>query len=231
MLMISYTIDPALISLDEFRELTEEKEMLPGRLMLQERMDECFTALKASGIRHLGDLFGRLSTRIKVQEFSRQSGLSMDYLVLLKREAGSYLAKPFPLSDIPGIPFEYLELLKSRGLKNTRDLFEQVPAEEQQAELSSKTGIPVYRLKEMYSLCDLSRITGVGGIFARVLYEAGIRSPEEYASTEAPAVLERCRQIIRKYGYPAGKLGIKDMQYGINYARVVSACDFKLAKK
>jgi hypothetical protein len=176
-------------------------------------------------------LLARLSTRTKVLEFSRQSGLSTDYLVLLKREAGSYLAKPFPLSDFPGIPFEYLELLKSRELKDTRDFFEQVSAGQQQAELSSSTGIPVYRLKEIYSLCDLSRITGVGGIFARVLYEAGIRSPEEYASAEVQEVLEHCRHIIQKYGYPAGKLGVKDMQYGINYARVVTACDFKLGKK
>ena len=98
---------------------------------------------------------------------------------------------------------------------------------EQQAELSAITGIPAYRLKELFSLCDLSRITGVGGIFARVLYEAGIRSPEEYSLNDAASTLKRCREVIDKYGYAAGKLGEKDVQYGINYARLVVVNDQK----
>jgi hypothetical protein len=229
--MKSYRIDPAHITLEEFRELIAEKEMLPGRLMLQERMEEHFTVLKESGMRHLGDLLGFLSSKAKIREYSKKSGLHPDYLVLLRREAGSYLSRPVPLSDFPGIPFEYIELLRSRQLKHTRDFFEKVQSEKQQTDLSASTGIPVYRLKEIFSLSDLSRITGVGGIFARVLYEAGIRSAEAYASGNASRMLERCRTVMEKHGYPSGKLGEKDMQYGINYARVVVAQDQKPEKK
>jgi len=227
----SYSIDPVLISLDEFLELTSGKEMLPARVILQEQMEERFAVLKESGIKNLENLFARLSTKIKIVEFSQMTGLSPDYLVLLRREAASYLARPIPLSDFPGIPFEYIELLKSRGLKNTRGFFEQVQTEEQQIELSAGTGIPAYRLKELFSLCDLSRITGVGGVFARVLYEADIRSIEEYDFTDASILLERCRQIIEKYGYAAGNLGEKDIQYGINYAKVIVAKDHKPDKQ
>ena len=176
--MKNYSIDPSLLSLEEFKELTAGRRMLPGR-------------------------------------------------VVLKREAGSYLVRPFPLSSFPGIPFEYTELLKSKGILSTKDFFEQVQTGDQQAELSANTGIPVYRLKELFSLCDLSRITGVGAIFARVLYEAGIRSTEEFASTDALALLDSCQAIIKKHGYAAGKLGEKDMSYGINYANVVLAIDHK----
>lgn len=225
--MYSYSIDPSLISLEDFRDLTSGRDMLPGRLMLHEQMEERFAILKDSGVKHLGDLLARLSSPAKIQEYAQRSGLSSDYLVLLKREAGSYLARPFPLSDFPGIPHEYIELLKSRGIKHTRDFFENVQGEEQQGELSTATGIPAYRIKELHVLCDLSRITGVGGIFARVLYEADIRSLEEFASTDTLATLERCRYVIEKYGYAAGKLGEKDMQYGINYAKVVTACENK----
>lgn len=229
--MKSYSIDPVLISLDEFRELTSGREMLPARVMLQEQMEERFAILKESGMQNLENLLAKLSTKTKIGEFAQRTGLSTDYLVLLRREAASYLARPFPLSDFPGIPFEYIELLKSRGLKNTRKLYEQVQTEELQADLSANTGIPAYRLKELFSLCNLSRITGVGGIFARVLYEADIRSAEEYACTDASILLERCRHIIEKYGYPAGKLGEKDMQYGINYAKVIVAKDHKSDKQ
>lgn len=229
--MRSYSIDPSLISLDEFREMTAGKDMLPGRIMLQEQMEERFTVLKESGITHLGELFQILSSKSKIEEYSKRTGLPVAYLTLLKRETGSYLAKPFPLSDFPGIPFEYIELLKSRGLKNARDLFEKVQTEKQQTELSTTTGIPAYRLQELFYLCDLSRITGVGGIFARILYEAGIRSAKAFAHTEVTTILERCRHIIEKYAYEAGKLGEKDIQYGINYAKVILSCDQKTDKK
>ena len=100
-------------------------------------------------------------------------------------------------------------------------------AEQQQAELSLNTGIPAYRLKELYSLCDLSRICGVGAIFARVLYEAGIRCTEAYASTDISALLHSCQLVIEKHGYAAGKLGEEDLKYGINYASVIVSCDHK----
>lgn len=225
--MRPYRINPDLISLDEFRMLTAQRRIMPARIMLQEQMEERFAVMKESGMKHLGDLLAFLSSRTKIRQYSHDTGLSEEYLILLKREAGSYLAKPILLSDFPGIPFEYAELLKSRGLKNSRDFFEKVQTEKQQSELSVSTGIPAYRLKELHALCELSRITGVGGIFARVLYEAGIHSARDYASGEVLIILEDCRQIIEKYGYPAGKPGEKDIQYGMDYAKVLVTCDQK----
>jgi len=163
--MKTYSIDPSMLSLEEFKKLTAVKSMLPAR--------------------------------------------------------------PFPLSDFPGIPFEYTVLLKSRGIRNTKDFFEKVQSGEQQKDLSLSTGIPEYRLKELYSLCDLSRITGVGAIFARVVYEAGIRSTGDFASTEIAGLLKSCRAVIEKHGYAAGKPGEKDIQSGIDYASVIIKCDQK----
>ncbi len=50
--MKPYTIDPSLLSLEEFRELTAGKSMLPGRVMLQEEMKERFHVLEAIGGRY-----------------------------------------------------------------------------------------------------------------------------------------------------------------------------------
>ena len=225
--MKQYSIDPTMISLEEFRKLTAGRNMLPGRVALQEDMEERFGVLKESGITHLGDLLSHLSSKSRIESFSAQTGLSINYLVLLRREAGSYIAKSFPLSSFPGIPFEYVELLKSRGMKNTKNFYEQVQTEQKQAVLSASTGIPSYRLKELLCLCDLSRITGVGGVFSRVLYEAGINSTAAFAGTDASTLLERCRKVIEKHGYAVGNLGEEDMNYGIHYARVVDTCDNK----
>ena len=228
--MKQYGIDPTLISMEEFRELTARRRMMPSRLMLQEQMEKRFGVLHRQGMENLGDLLRILGSKSKIEAFSRQTGLPMDYLVLLKREAGSYLVRPLPLSDFPGIPFEYLELLKSRGILSTRDFYEKLQTKQEQSAFSGNSGIPQYRLKEIFTLCELSRITGVGGVFARILYEAGIRSAEEVARMDPTALLERSRQVIETYGYEAGKLGEKDMHYGISYAKVLVDCDRKADK-
>jgi hypothetical protein len=108
---------------------------------------------------------------------------------------------------------------------NTRDFFERLQTEEQVAKVSLETGIPVARLKELHALCDLSRITGVGGVFARVIYEAGIRSSREFALSDASKQLLHYRAVIDKHGYKAGHFSEEDIRYCIDYARVVSEAD------
>jgi len=223
----SYSIDPAKIGLEKFKELTAGRRMLPGRVMLHEQMEKRFDILGSCGIENLGDLLQILGSKPKIESFSVQTGLPTEYLVLLRREAGSYLARPFPLSNFPGIPFEYVELLKSKGILNTKNFFEQAQTEDHQSELAGITGIPKYRLKELFSLCDLSRITGVGGIFARVVYEAGIRSTMEFARIDILTQLKNYLAIIEKYGYAAGHIGEEDISYSVCYANVLVACDQK----
>ena len=46
--MKQYSIDPAMIGLEEFRKLTAGRRMLPGRVALQEDMEERFGVLKES---------------------------------------------------------------------------------------------------------------------------------------------------------------------------------------
>jgi len=199
--------------------------MLPGRVELHQEMDARFLLLQKAGLSTLGDVLRCLGSPSKREAFSSGTGLPLDYLVLLKREAGSYLARPFRLSDFPGIPYEYTEVLKSRGLVNTRDFFEQVQTGGQKARVSRETGIPVPRLKELLALCDLSRITGVGGVFARVVYEAGIHSSREFAETDAPKHYRLYLAMTEKYSYAAGHVTEEDIRYCIDYAKVVAEAD------
>lgn len=202
--MERYTLDPYQIGLERFYSLILSKKLLPGRALLNEEIEERFRLLSNAGINNLGVLLKSLKSKQEIYSVATGTGIPASYLLLLRREAGSYLAKPFPLSDFPGIPFEYAEVLKTNRIRNTREFFEEVQSPEQQQVIAGKTGIPEGRLKEILALCDLSRITGVGGAFARILYEAGIRSVEAF--TRYDGVL---------------KVSKEDMQYCLNYARVI----------
>lgn len=219
--MEGYTIDPEKISMDLFYELTRSKTPLPGRTALLEQTEERFQLLKEAGISHLGNLMESLKTQQKVRSLSERTGIPPGYLQLLRREAGSYLARPFPLSDFPGIPHEYVEVLKSIGIRHTADYFNSVQTIEQQEDVASRTGIPLARVKEIFALCDLSRITGVGGIFARIIYEAGIRSIDRFIRTDATTHHRKYRAVVDKQGIAAGRFSREDMQYCIEYAKVV----------
>ena len=220
-----YSIDPEWISLEQFRELTAGRKMLPSRVSLHEQMEERFRVLEKAGLKNLGELRHRLGTKEKIRIFSDETGLDPGYLAILNREAGSYLAKPFPLSDFPGIPFEYVEVLKSRGIRHSKDYFELAQLTAEREELSAVTGIPIYRLEELLALCDLSRITGVGGVFARITLEAGIRSTTEFAGCDAASQHLKYIEVIRKHDYRAGGVSEADLQYCIAYARVIAAFD------
>ena len=212
MYMVTFSLDLSQISLDRFYHLTRSKQMLPGRVMLHEMMEDRFAILGRAGISDLKVLLRQLGSKQKMESFSARSDLPYPYLVLLKREAGSYLAKPIPLSDFPGIPFEYTESLRSKGIRNTRDFFQLAQTGPKRSELASKTGIPLARLSELYALCDLTRITGVGGSMARFCYEEGFRSVTEFAGAEAQHFSN----------FPE-----KDIRYCIHYARVIVECDLK----
>ena len=208
--MENYTLDPSLISMHKFYTLTVSKHLIPGRVLLHEKIDERFEILRNMGINSQSDDFALDRSCFSVHSIATDSGIPAMYLLLLRREAGSYLARPFPLSDFPGIPYEYVEVLKANKIRNTREFFQGVQTTRQQQEVAGKTGIPKERLKEIFALCDLSRITGVGGVFARIVYEAGIRSVEEFARTGA-----------------AIKVSKEDMQYCIDYARVIQEYSIK----
>lgn len=206
-------------------ELIRGKRMLPGRVELPQHMDARFAALRNAGISTLGQLMRRLGSSSRMIEFSAESGLTMDYLVLLKREAGSCLSRPFPLSAFPGIPYEYAEALKSKGYANTRDFFEKTQTPDQKILLSGETGIPLARLKELYALCDLSRIAGVGGVFARVIYETGIRSSGEFALTNATEHYPKYNKVIDTYAYAMGHVSEEDVRYCMAYAGLFARAD------
>lgn len=224
--MERYSLDPELLSLELFYELTRSKKMIPSRVMLQEGMEGYFRALEVKGIKNLKELISMLGNKDKIREMAASTGIPEAYLILLKREAGSYLSKPIPLSDFPGIPLEYTEVLKSRGVRNSREFFESLQSGEQRKQMAKLTGIPEDRMRELFVLCELTRITGVGGYYARIVYEAGIRSVQDFAGTDVATHQKKYLEILHKRNYPIKTLGEGDLQYCIDYASLLAK--FKL---
>ena len=85
----NYFIDTDKFSIDKFRNILLTKEILPGRIILKEDLDERFDILKTKKIKTLSDLLETLKTKQKMDRLSKETGLTVEYLTILRREANS----------------------------------------------------------------------------------------------------------------------------------------------
>lgn len=211
----SYHLDSEKISLEQFRQSLQARELIPSRLILKENLEERFEVLSSAEISNLKDLIGSLKSKVKIETFSKQTGVPVGYLTILKREAGSYFPNPVPLNKFPDIDAQTLGALEMLGLKNSKQLFNAVRTNEERQDLCSESGISEGQLMELVHLSDLVRLYGVGPAFARLLYDVGIKSVEsflEYGPSEIISIYEE------KTGKKAD-FAEKDIQFSYEMAR------------
>ena len=91
-------------------------------------------------------------------------------------------------------------------------------SEQERATLSKQTGIPTDRLLELLSLCDLVRINGVGAIFARIIYETGIETVEQFAKIDVNKMYPEYIRINELRAYSLSRFSESDLEFCIVYA-------------
>lgn len=204
-----YCLNLSRIGLLDYRDLLKAQTLLPGRRMLLDDIDRNFATLHAQGIETLETLRQRLATPPKLSALSAASGIPEAYLKLLKRESGSFEQAPVPLASFPGLDAALIESLRQAGIVNSRDYFER----------------GADQVGEVYHLCDLARINGVGALAARAFYEAGFLSVQDVANAEAADMLRRVARVNAERQYYKATLGEKDMQFCIDFARLLMRYD------
>lgn len=217
----NYHIDLESYSLDKFRQDLETREVTKSRRLLKEDIPENFALLDAQGITNLQQLSDALKTKVKLGEFSRQSGLAQDYLVLLKREVGSYTPNPFNLSKVPATDPEVIAKFEAIGIKNTRHLFDRGQTKAEREQLSSQTGLPESVVLEMVRIADLGRIWGVGPFFTRILYAAGYDSVQAVADADLDKMYQEVNQINKERGYTTIMASKGEVGMCIQYAKLL----------
>ncbi|KAA3661534.1 MAG: DUF4332 domain-containing protein [Chloroflexi bacterium] len=210
-----YHIDLAKYSLEKFKNNLKSREMIPSRVALKNEVDERFQIIENSGISNHKELIDVLKTKQKIAHYSEKTGLSVEYLTLLNREAKSYLSNPTRLDKFPGVASEFCEELESVGIKNSRHLFNAAKDKMDRNQLSQSVEIPIEVLNELVGLSDLSRAYGVGPMFARIIFDVGIKSIQEFISYTA-------EDFINIYEEQTGKkadFGLKDIEFSLDLAK------------
>ncbi len=204
-----YNLDLSAITVREYKEMLKAQNLLPGRRMLREGIDHIFDLIEKQGIGHIAQLRKQLSAPKRLASFAAATGISEEYLVLLKREMGSLEQKPVPIAGFPGMDAVVIANLKRRGITTSKDYYEGGPVAD-----------------ELFCLCDLVRINGVGTAAAKAFCEAGYRSVADIACADAGDMLERVSKVNEEKQYYEARLGVKDMQFCIDFAvLLMKRCD------
>ena len=211
----SYCIDPKRVFLESMRNSLASRRLIPSRRPLQERLEERFEILARAGLRTVAELLECLKNNNALERFRDETGLPQDYLVLLKREAKSYFPNPVPLRRFPNVSEALVQRLETEGIKHSRQLFERVEIIGEMLPLDEIVGDEKEEFLRLVRLSDLSRLYGVGPVFADLLLHAGIDSVETFVSYEAA-------EIVALYEERTGKKADftkEDIRFSLELAR------------
>ncbi len=202
---MQYNLDSAKLTIEAYRELLKNQNLLPGRRLLWHNIDQNFDAIKKAGIDNIAQLKKQLASPKKLASFALATGIGADYLTLLKRETGSLEQKPVPLSSFPNADGAQIDELAGKGIRTSKDYFENC------ADCGG----------ELFCLCDLVRINGVGAIAAKAFYEAGYHDASQVAQADAAIMLECITRVNEAKHYYKASLGARDMQFCIDFAALL----------
>ena len=137
------------------------------------------------------------------------------------------MASPVPLEHFPGIPYEYTEVLKSKGIASSACFLQMTRSDKQCTSLAGSTGIPENRIREILALCDLARIRGMGPKVARGFYQAGIRSVRQLAGADIRSMCTRLHNVSGAGSGANPAPGLREMEEFIRCAGIIAAIDRK----
>ncbi len=203
---MKYNIDLESLTIHEYKDLLKQQNLLPGRRILWQDIEENFALFDRQGIKYIAELKKIIANPKKLSAFASESGISEEYLVILKREIGSLEKKPVSLSDFPGIDGSLLDKLSESGLRTSKDYWNQ------KQDFTD----------ELFCLCDLVRINGVGPLAARAFYEAGYKSALEISEADPQEMLEKVSEVNEIHNYYKARLGVKDMQFCKDFALLLN---------
>ncbi len=207
------------ISIDAYKNILKTADLIPSWMVLKENIDKNLDIIRKHNIKNLGELQKAIKTKDKVQEFSKQSGLSENYLAVLRRVINGYHPKPNRIKDFTCIAENTVASLEALSLKNTLKLYEEVLSVEKRNELSKKTGISKKELEKITKLTDLSRIRWVNHTFAYVLLEAGYDTAEKVANADYQELYETVKQLNKEREIYNAHIGVRDMKLVIEAAK------------
>lgn len=103
------------------------------------------------------------------------------------------------INQLQGMTAELAASLKSMGLNTAAKLLEAAAQPAARAELAQKLGIEERTLLELVNRADLSRIKGIGQVYADLLEFAGVDTVAELAQRNAENLYQKLVEVAGEH--------------------------------
>ncbi|OHD55759.1 MAG: hypothetical protein A2Y33_14060 [Spirochaetes bacterium GWF1_51_8] len=214
----SFYIDLKAYPVEKYLRVLDGMEMIPSRMILKEDTAARFGLLKNEGIDHLEQLSAALKNPDKISALAKKTGIPEEFLAVLKRELSGFQRPPSLLKEFPGIDPDVIERLEEHGIKNAKQYFEAALTRQDRIALAERYEIGYDTVLDLAKLCGLSRLYGVGPVFARMLVESGTDTTSKVAECDPSALFIKLMKINDEKGYTKAKFRVKDMEFCRVYA-------------
>jgi hypothetical protein len=141
----SYHINLKEISLDQYKQTLKQTELIPSRRILKEQIDQRFERLQACGISNLDDLLSAAKNAKKIADLAKNTGLSEEYLTILRREVNALIPQPKNLRNFPGVEPTIVVKLEKRGIRNSKQLFLATRRKQERTQLAQADSEQLFR--------------------------------------------------------------------------------------
>lgn len=212
-----YYRDLSLIDIDQFKSKLMKTDLLPSQKLLGENIPENMKIIKKQGITDLEQLQMTLKTKPSVEQFSELTGLSVEYLTLLRREVNSYHPKPINIKDYPGVEKELVEKLSGLGIKNTKQLFPKIFNKKLREDFVNQNNFKKEEILELTYYTDLARLKWVGAKFAKLLIESGYTSISKIKKSDPDKFLKKLYTTNEKKELYKGGHGEDDLKKWLEF--------------
>lgn len=208
-----YSADLSKITLEEFENILLSAQILPSQKIILYDLSLNMQKLRDRGLANLLDVQTILKKKADYPSVSAETRIDEDYLVILNRMVNSYVVKPLNFEKLSIFTTDELDKLAAEKIKNTKQYYENMLTGEQRQELSDMTDILLEKIEYALHITDLLRINGVGVEYAKILYDMGIRSVDDYNRTSSEAILASFRKLNAENKYTRSSIGIYDIDY------------------
>ncbi len=213
---MGYYIDLSKISLNEFKENLKSRNLLPSQQILKKDVDKNFKIIKKQKIEDLHQLQQALKTKSKVKEFSDLTGLTLNYLTILRRELNSYHPQPRKIKDFTGLSPDTREKLENKDIKTTPQLYQKVALKKDRDELKKEFGFDEEEALVLAKICDVSRLRYVNPAFATLLVNSDYDTVEKINNATPDELYQNLIKINENKRYYKGRINPKDMEFLVN---------------
>jgi len=195
---------------------------VPSRALLLEEIQTKFNLHKKQGIKTVAGLRKELKNTKGQDTISKDTGINVQYLNILRREIESYFPKPALLKEFNWLPKEDITKLEANGISNTAALHNAAYDTKGTTDLAKSTNVDFEILGIIIKLADLTRVQWVSPITARMLMEAVIGSPSSLAAAVPEHLYNALMQVNKGGRYYKGTIGLRDIKRLIKAAGYVS---------